>query len=218
MRQEKRNLILLVLATGWLFARGGAAADGDFVYRPELALSGPMAESIRWTASLEPQITSDVQQAGEISLVGGLCWRPTGYLTVAPQFKYVTKGVDADSNESRPRLAVELAGKAGPCKIALRNRFEYRMKEDQDHYWRYRARVKITLPKVGTVTPFVYEEVFHEFGDKDELNGNEAGLGVGLPLGDQLSLVLDLRLCHSRSGGQWGTGDVHLLTVLKYLF
>ena len=137
---------------------------------------------------------------------------------VAPQFKYVTKGPDADSNESRPRLAIELAGTAGPCKIALRNRFEYRMKENQNEYWRYRARVKIRLPKVGTITPFVCEEVFYEFGDKDELNGNEAGIGAGLPLGDQIGLDVGLQCCHSRSEGKWGTGDMHLLTVLKYSF
>jgi len=217
-REWKLELILLFFSAVCLLICNPAVAENDFVYRPELAISGPIADDIRWTASLEPQITSDAQQAGEISLVGGVCWRPTGYLTVAPQFKYITKGPDADSNEARPRLAVEMATTIGACKIALRNRFEYRMKEDQDEYWRYRARVKLKFPKVGTITPFLYEEVFYEFGDKNELNGNEAGIGVGLPLGDRLCLDVDLRCCHSGSEGKWETGDVHLLTVLKYSF
>ena len=92
------------------------------------------------------------------------------------------------------------------------------MKEDKDEYWRYRARAKVKFPKVGRVTPFLYEEAFYEFGDKDELNGNEAGLGVAIPLGDRLGLDVDLRCCHSRSDGPWGTGDIHLLTVFKYDF
>ena len=218
MSEGMRSLNLFALIAVCMSVSAGAVADDDFAYRPEFALSGPISDDVRWTASLEPQITSDAQQAGEISLVGGLCWRPTSYLSVIPQFKYVTKGADADSNESRPRLAVELARTAGSFKLAVRNRIEYRMKEDKDEYWRYRARVKVKCPKVGTVTPFLYEEAFYEFGDKDELNGNEAGIGVGLPLGDRISLEADLRFLHSRSEGEWVTRDMHLLTVLKYSF
>lgn len=218
VRIKPREWIPILMSVGWLSICTGAAASGDFVYGPEFTLSGPVAEDIRWTASLEPQITSDAQQAGEISLVGGLCWKPMAHVTVAPQFKYVTKGTDPNSNESRPRIALELDGKAGPLTIAIRNRFEYRMKEDEDEYWRYRARVKVKFPKVGTVTPFLYEEVFYEFGDKDELSGNEAGCGGGLPIGDKLGLEIDLRCCNSRSEGNWGTGNIHLLTVLKYAF
>jgi len=215
-RQWKPALILLLF--GGMLICNPAVAESDFAYRPELCLTGPIVDDVLWTASLEPKITSDAQQANEISLVGGFYWKPMDYLAVIPQFKYVTKGVDDSSNELRPRLAMELTGKAGVCKIAIRNRFEYRMKEDQDEYWRYRGRIKIKLPKVGTITPFLYDEVFYEFGDKDELNGNEIGFGGGLPLGDQLSLCLDIRFCHSRSEGKWGTGDINFLTVLKYSF
>ncbi len=218
MRQAIRTVVLLGVTVGASFPRGSAASDSEVTYRPELALSGPVAEGLRWTWGVEPYITSDVQRAGETSLIAGLSWRATDHLTVAPSFKYVSKGADADSNESRPRIAAEVAGKAGPFKVALRNRFEYRMKEGRDDYWRYRARVKITFPKIGNVKPFIYEEVFHEFGDADELNGNEAGLGVGIPLADRLSMTVDVRLCHSKSGGEWGTGDVELLTVIKYSF
>ncbi|SMC20365.1 Protein of unknown function [Desulfacinum hydrothermale DSM 13146] len=140
------------------------------------------------------------------------------HVTVEPQFKYVTKGKDGNSNESRPRISLELDDKAGPFKIAVRNRFEYRMKEHKDAYWRYRARAKVKFPKVARVTPFLYEEVFYEFGDKDELDGNEAGVGAGIRLGNRLALDVDLRCRHSKHGGRWGTGDIHLLTVLKYDF
>ncbi len=217
-RRTPKDLTAILISALWLSVGTDAFAGGDFVYRPEVALSGPIAANFRWTGSLKLKITSDAQQAGEISFVGGLRWKPMAHVTVAPQFKYVTKETDANSNESRPRIALELDGKAGPFKIAVRNRFEYRMKEDKDDYWRYRARVKVKFPRVGRVTPFLYEEVFYEFGDKDELNRNEAGVGAGIPLGDRLGLDVDLRYCHSKRDGQWGTGDIHILTVLKYDF
>ncbi|MBN1676272.1 MAG: hypothetical protein JXR37_34830 [Kiritimatiellae bacterium] len=70
---------VLVLASLWFVCLPGchpALGDSEFVYRPELALSGSLVEELRWTASLEPQITSDVRQAGEIALVGLVCWAP----------------------------------------------------------------------------------------------------------------------------------------------
>jgi len=214
------NVTLLVVSVGCLLICHPAEANKDFVYRPKVAMTGPIADRVRWTASVEPRFSRDDRQDGKISLVGGFCWKPTHHLTVSPQFKYLTKFKEtgADSDEYRPRLGVELAGTMGPFKLAVRNRFEYRMKEGKDKYWRYRARVKVKFPKVGTVTPFLYEEVFYEFGNKNTFDRNEAGIGVGLPLGDRVSLEADLRLRHSESHGKWGTGDIHFLTALKYSF
>lgn len=134
MCSERKDLVAILISAGWLSVCTGAVAGGDFVYRPEFALSGPLAGDVRWTGSLEPQLTNDAQQAEDVSLVGGLCWKPMAHVTVAPEFKYVTKGVDAHSNELRPQIALELDGQAGPFTIAVRNRFEYRMKEDNDEY------------------------------------------------------------------------------------
>jgi hypothetical protein len=226
MRKEKRRMrnrvsrfaVVIVSSVVCLFTGGRADADGDFVYRPELALSGPVWDTLRWTASLEPQIASNVQQSAEIALIGGFCWRPVSYLAVGPQLMYVTKGSNPDSTELRPRLDLEICGPGVLRKIAFRNRFEYRMKEDKDEYWRYRARVKAKLPECGQFTPFLYDEVFYEFGDKNELNGNEGGVGVAIALADRVKLTVDFRLCYSRSEDSWGTGNRQLLTTFEYSF
>lgn len=214
LRETSRILMLVVCLTFCTRALAGS----DFVYKPEFCLSGPITDEVRWTASIEPKLISDAQQAGEISLVGGLCWKPITHVKVVPQFKYAAKGADANSTELCPRIALELDGNAGPFNIALRNRFEYRMKENADDYWRYRVRVKVKFPKIGSVTPFLSEEVFYEFGDKDKLNGNEVGVGVCIPLADRLNLDTELRCCHSKSDDRWRTGDVQLLTAFKYDF
>lgn len=193
-------------------------AGGDFVYRPELAVNGPIAGSLRWAVSLEPQITSNVQQSAEVDLIGGLCWRPAPYVSIWPQFMYVTKGANPDSNEVRPRLDLELFGPGEWKKVGFRSRFEYRMKENQDEYWRYRGRIKVKLPELGQFTPFFYDEVFYEFGDKDMFNGNEGGIGVAIALADKVKLTVDYRLVFSRKGEEWGTGCNHLLTTFEYSF
>lgn len=208
---------MAVLLAACFICRGASAGD-EFVYRPELALSGPVWDALRWTASLEPQITADARQAGEIALIGGLCWKQSAYLSVGPQFMYVTKGSDPNSTEQRPRLDLEFFGPGELNCVGVRNRFEYRMKEGKDEYWRYRGRLKIKLPRCGQLTPFLYDEAFYEFGDKDELNGNEGGVGVSIALADKVKLTVDFRLCFARSDDCWGTGNRHLLTTFEYSF
>jgi len=209
-----------VVSVGCLLICHTAEANKDFVYRPEVAFTGPITDQVRWTASVEPRFSKNDQQDGKIALVGGFCWKPTDHITISPEFKYLTRFKEpyADSDEYRPRLSVELAGTAGSFKLAVRNRFEYRMKEGKDKYWRYRARLKVKFPKVGTVNPFLYEEVFYEFGNKNTFDRNEAGIGVDLPFCDQVRLETDLRLNHSKYHGKWGTGEIHLLMALKYSF
>ena len=92
------------------------------------------------------------------------------------------------------------------------------MKEDQDGYWRYRARLKAKLPEYGRFTPFLYDELFYEFGDKNDLNGNEAGVGITIALADRVKLTVDFRLCNSIREGTWRPANRHLLTVFEYSF
>lgn len=192
-------------------------ADGDFVYRPELHISGPLAETVKWEAALETKIKSDARKASEIWLVAGVNWEATSYLTIIPEFIYITKGGNAALSEHRPRLSFEVGDEIGVLELDLRCGFEYRMKEDRDEYWRYRFRVNLEFPRIGSVTPFAYDEIFYEFGDKDELDRNEAGVGTGIPLGDNLGLTVDLRCCHVKSEGDWAA-DIHLLTTFEYSF
>ena len=195
-----------------------ALAESDFVYRPEVEVSGPLTGSLFWKAAINPRLSSNAQEADEIGLVAGLYWKQNKHLSLSSDFKYIGKGGTDQKNESRPRFAAELSAPLGKLNVALRNRFEYRMKEGEDEYWRYRVRIRIKFPKLGRTTPFIYEEVLYEFGDIDELNKNEAGLGISLPVGKNLGLDLDLRFVNAKKNGDWEIADKHLLTVLKYSF
>ena len=190
-------------------------AASDFVYRPETAFSGSFCSKISWGASVEPEISNHAQQISCISIVGGISWSPTSYLSLTPQLLYAAKGTDANSNEIRPRLSVELNKKISAIKFAWRNRFEYRMKEDKDEYWRYRSRIKVKLPKYNNLSPYFYNEIYYELGDVDEYSHNAAGIGVGIPLKGNVSLKVDFQLNHSRGVDKWEKGDLHLITVLK---
>ncbi|MFO7964443.1 MAG: DUF2490 domain-containing protein [Desulfobacterales bacterium] len=203
-------LILFFIRTGF--------ADTEFVYRPEINLVGPLTERLFWIAAIDPRLSDDAQKADEIGLNAGIKWKHYRFAAFTADYKYISKGGTDKQNESRPRLAVELYAPLGNFGVALRNRFEYRMKEGEDDYWRYRVRVKLKFPAIGNTIPFIYEEVLYEFGDIDAIDRNEAGLGIATPLAENLGLTIDLRFRNNKSDGDWETAEKHLLTALTYAF
>jgi hypothetical protein len=212
-----RKIGMLTVACLMLLA-GNVFAKNDFVYRPEFDMIGPITDTLKWVAIIDPRMNLDAQAADEIGLIAGVSWIPAKWVAVTADYKYIAKGGTDEKNEERPRFAVELFAPAGKFTVALRGRFEYRMKEGQDEYWRYRGRIKIKFPKIGRVTPFVYEEIMYEAGDIDETDRNEAGGGISIPLSKNFGVDLDLRFQNNKVKGDWEAADKHLLTVFKYSF
>lgn len=213
------NLMTLVASVAFLSFPGAIWAGVDnLCYRPEFAMKGPLfLDNLKWGARLETIMKSDAREADCIALIGGLYWSPLDFLCLAPEYYDSAKGGTVQGNEQRIRLNAELSTKAGPLKLAWRNRFEYRMKEHDDNFWRYRSRFKVSFPKVYTVTPFVYEEPFYDFQAED-WNGNEAGVGFTVPLAKDLSVNIDCRTVNARKNGSWGDTELHLLTTFNYSF
>jgi hypothetical protein len=214
----KSVLMGILVAACLIFSAGSAVADDDFVYRPEFDMIGPITDTLKWIVIIDPRMNNDAQAADEIGLIGGVSYIPAKWVTFTADYKYISKGGTDEKNEERPRLAVEFFAPVWKLNVALRGRAEYRMKENQDEYWRYRGRIKIKFPKIGKVTPFIYEEILYEAGDIDETNRNEAGGGVSIPLAKNLGLDVDLRFQNNKVNDDWETADKHLLTVFKYEF
>jgi hypothetical protein len=206
---------VLALAGFWPPAPG-ASGETDFVYKPEFALCGSCAEKGAWSLSLEPELTADAQQAGEVALVGEWGWLPADFLEFGPGLKYVAKGEDPHSNEVRPSLDIKFKLPAGECKLEIRNRIEYRIREGKNESWRYRGRIKVKLPRIGQARPFLYDEQFYDFSDNAGLNERRPGVGVAIPLGERLGLELDLRCVFTRDAGPWEAEAVQFLTVFEY--
>ncbi len=217
LKEKTVKMVLVSLVCMVLFGTN-AFAGSDFIYRPEVDFTGTFSDTLFWTATIDPRLSSNAQEADEIGLVAGVLWKQSTYVSLSTDFKYISKGGTDERNECRPRFALEVFAPLGKFNVALRNRFEYRMKEGEDEYWRYRVRVKIKFPRIGKITPFIYEEILYEFGDIDELNRNEAGFGISLPVGKNLGLDVDLRFQNNKKNDDWETADKHLLTVLKYSF
>ena len=217
----KRNILTVSLGVALamiIFPKVGLGGVGDVCYRPEFGMNGPLfVDGVKWAAGFETVIKNDVQEASCIALIGGVEWTPVSFLSLTPEYYRDSKGGTPDSNEDRIRLNAEFKYNVGPIKLAFRNRFEYRMKENSDDFWRYRPRLKVSFPKILTVTPFIYEEPFYDFLAKD-WNGNEAGIGGSVPLAKDFKVDVDLRTVNARKDGRWGDTDLHLLTTFKYSF
>jgi hypothetical protein len=220
MTCSKRKLqkIGIVIVACLMLLASPVFAKNDFVYRPEFDMIGPITDTLKWIAIIDPRMNNDGEAADEIGLSAGVSWLPAKWAVVTADYKYITKGGTDKKNEGRPRFAVELSAPIGKFSVAVRGRAEYRMKENQDEYWRYRGRIKIKFPKIGKITPFIYEEIMYEAGDIDETDRNEAGGGISIPLRKDFGLDIDLRFQNNKVKGDWEAADKHLLTVFKYTF
>ncbi len=208
----------LVFASVILSCFCGLCLAGDHAYRPELQLKGPISDSFGWGFKLETVFVDDVNRAPGVKLLATVAWKPFRYFAVVPEFYYVTSSGGPAHQENRPRVSFVSGSDISLLSWSVRNRFEYRMRASKDYnYWRYRGRLMLKLPMVFHLVPFAYDEVFSDFGphvDYRKVSHNEAGVGLGIPLGPGRKLNTDLRFLHTRGAGVWSDSDVHLLTTL----
>lgn len=218
MYKFQRIQIIPLLMTGSLFIASHVVAGNNLAYRPDINISGPIKNNIRWISASEPYLVLTGRKSDHLSFIGGIQWNPVSWISVMSQIKYTRDRDPHAPNEIRPRMSVEVTDNRVVFKFAYRNRLEYRMIENQDARFRYRGRVKISFTGFERISPFVYEEIFYEFGDIQSYNSNESGIGVWIPLGSQFGLNLDFRWVHIRQLGQWQLGDLKLLTVFSFAF
>jgi len=210
--------IVIFLLAFLTFFGSSVFAGGDFVYRPEFSMTGPISDRFKWAAAVTSKISIDAQASDEIAFIAGLLYKPNRNMTLSSDIKYITKSGTHEKNEFRPRFCMELFSPAGKFKVALRNRFEYRMKEGENNFWRYRVRIELEFSKIKLATPYLFGEIFYEFGEVDELNRNESGGGMNIPLSNALGLDIELMFQNNKKNDDLETTNIHFFTKFKYDF
>ncbi len=71
-------------------------------------------------------------------------------------------------------------------------------------------------PDLSISSPFLYHKIFYEFGDINERNSNESGLGAWVSLNPKIGINIDLRWVHQKRLEDWEVSDFRLLTNFKY--
>jgi hypothetical protein len=132
---------------------------------------------------------------------------------------YEKDSEDKWREEHRPHLDVTLKGKLFDLGLSDRSRLEYRDREKAKDVWRYRNKVKATLPVELTrfkLKPYVADEVFFNVDAKGYYRNRLYG-GVTFGLSKDVKGDVYYLWQSSRSGGDWE--EINALgATLKFYF
>jgi hypothetical protein len=214
---DYRSWIISILIVFFYMVLGSSAfAEGDFTYRPGFTITAPISSHFKWIGAITSKLSIDAEASDEIAFITGAIYKPIRNMTLSSDIKYITKNESGEKNESRPRFCLEFSYPTKKFKVALRNRFEYRMEEGKDNYLRYRARMKLELPKIIQTSPYFFEEIFYEFGAVDKLSRNESGVGLMIPFFNKTRLDIEFMFQNNKKDGGWQAPNLHFFTKLKY--
>ncbi len=121
--------------------------------------------------------------------------------------------------EERLHLNATLKFKLKGYDISNRGRFEYRIREKADDFWRYRNKLSVKLPLKITVLeiqPYFADEIFADF-DLKEMTENRLYTGFYFKITEFLNAEIFYMWRRIKSSGEWNTHDV-LGTRLKFTF
>ncbi len=128
------------------------------------------------------------------------------------------------ARESRPLVEATLSTSSKGWKISDRNRFEWRSKENQDAYLRYRNRLKVVAPWQWTswnIAPYASGEINYEDNDalepSDRLNRTRWTAGLQMKPMKNLQVSPALFYEFNKKNGEW-TDLVTLLLGASLMF
>lgn len=142
------------------------------------------------------------------------------WLDLGLNYRHVLSKSKSDWNrEERPHLNATIKWKWADCALSNRSRFEYRIREDTDDFWRYRNNTTLKFPWKWTrmeIQPYFVDEFFVDF-DKEELNENRLSGGFSFKITEHVSAEVYHMWRRLKSGDAWLTYNI-IGTRLKMAF
>ncbi len=214
----------LIFIAFFIFLAGTYAYAGssDFQYRNINSVTWKVSKD--WKLSLTEEVyfkddASDFYY--EHTELGILYSGFFKWLDVSLNFRHAL--TESPSNkwkkEEQPGFHATFKFKIKDYDFSDRNRFEYRIREDSDDFWRYRNMVTMRFPLKLTrynIQPYLSDEFFVDF-DKEELNENRAYAGLSFKLSKNWGADLYYLWRRVKSGDKWTTNNI-LGTRLKLEF
>lgn len=200
-----------ILGLLWKWTSGYGA---DFVLRPQYQLQVHLLSDVTFFNSIEPHLTHNAQEAGEIGLRQIIEWKALPFLFLASHFKYVAKGGTPKSNEYRPGISCELISNIyEKFDIRFRHRVEYRSRERKKNYAWYRPRILFQWHGHSSISGFFYEELFLY----PEGKANRWGFGGQFRIRPNFRIEIEWRYNHKQKNNSgWELKDKSLLFTLGH--
>ena len=218
MHLTRNVLISGMIALAALTAR--AYDNGDWQFWNTDSVEYKINKQLKAKAETEFYFGDDMGEWYYRHIDLGLSYKATDWLELGANYRYLQeKKSDEWMDENRPHGNATLSGTLGPVTLSDRNRFEYRIREAADDFWRYRNRFRVSAAKGWTrfqLQPYVDDEVFYDFNEH-ERNQNRVSAGVVTRWASMFKTELYYMLQSSKKSGEWN--DTNILGLnLKFAF
>jgi hypothetical protein len=180
----KRFGFIVVLML-WMTASVWGYDKGDWQFWPRITLEGKL--STQWCVLLDEEWKSgdDMKEIFDHRSDLGISYQLKKWLQLGVNYWHsYSKKNNSWSQEKRPHFNIIFKHKIGKIMFTDRNRFDYRMIEKKDSYWRYRNLFSIApafkLTKLQ-IAPYIEDEIFYDLKTK-EIAEDRIYLGFRIPL------------------------------------
>jgi len=210
------SIIFIFLFSNYSFAY----EDGDFQYWSAESVSWKIAKDCKMELEEEFRFGDDMSDFYHYHTdIGATYSGLADWLDVGVNYWLsFEKKNNKWKYENRPHFNATLKYGIYGFDFSTRNRFEYRDKEDESPFWRYRNKFTIKLPKFTKleIQPYIAEEIFVDFKE-EELNSNRVYGGVYLKILENLRGEIYYLWQSSKSNDDWLDTNI-LGTKIKLSF
>lgn len=196
-----------------------AFGESDFEYRNEEAIEAAITDRLSAEIAVKYRFKNDAKLHYYTSSDFELNYELFDWLDAGIGYRQIYKLKEKDGkwrNENRRYGQAEAKWKIGGWKFKDRARLEYRAKQDEEEFYRFRNKLVIKSPwKWGAaeVNPYFGDEAF--YAEAEGFNENRALIGVVMELAEHVSLDVYYMLEVEKEDEHWDNG-VHIAgTKLK---
>lgn len=141
----------------------------------------------------------------------GLSRRVTSWFALGLNYRLVEQERNGEwKRENRPHLNGTFSLKAGPVRIADRNRIEYRERENASDLWRYRNRLRVGWPLERTrmiLEPYVHDEIFID-SEQEQLSEHRASAGLALTFATRVKVEAYYMQISYKKDDEWLAANI----------
>jgi len=166
-----------------------ASAGDDVQLWSRISFSSSPMERIRLSLYEEFRVGEDIQELYFHRSNFSIRHYTLPWLWISIDYSYCTKLKGTIRlHEHRPHLNATCKTKLNPFTVEFANRLEWRMVENADKVWRYRARLKAILPIQGSrLQPYIADDLFLRLKDH-EVDIHRIYIGSKIRLTELISL------------------------------
>ena len=194
-----------------------AHAERDWEYRNEESIEAAISDRLSAEIAAKFRFRDDAKEHYYTSTDMELTYEFLDWLDAGVGYRQITKLKGTVwRNENRSYIQGAGKWKWGDWKGKNRARLEYRAKQDQEEYYRFRNKLTFKSPWKWTsfaVNPYLAEEFYLE--EAEGYNKNRLYIGAGLRLSERVYLDAYYLLEVEKDNGHWDD-SVHVIgTKLK---